>query len=101
MTCTYSGEVSGRGSDSASQQRLTPAQFSHPHSIARFGNTGQLVVLQPDGAGSDALNTTLTLCDLKDLLAHSKELKQDLNLIENFPGPLTRLVLVFALHADK
>ncbi|KAF2354955.1 Ancestral coatomer element 1 Sec16/Sec31 [Trinorchestia longiramus] len=86
-----SGEVSGRasvdiGAPRPSSQRLTPSLFLRPHTITRFTNTGQLLMVVPAG---DSPATMLTVLSVREVLLQDGELRPHIRALETFPGPLT------------
>ena len=94
-------------------QRLTPTLFPRAHTIVRFTPSGHLLMLKPSlhqhhqhhgssrslasSNGSSNNNavtgTRITFVDIKKVLAANADIKQELQLIEAYPGPLTRLVI--------
>ena len=95
----FSGEVSGRGSaidvhTRSPSQRLTPSQFTQPHPIARFTNSGQLILITPSAVWSedrvDPSALSVSLVNVREVIAEDPEVKEDLKQIEAFPGPLIR-----------
>ena len=82
----------------AAPLRLTPNHFSRPHTVARFTAAGQLVTVTPgvlDGA------STVAILDVKALLAGNRDVRRELQLLEDFPGPLARWVMHGSLFTRR
>ncbi|XP_018018703.1 uncharacterized protein LOC108675223 isoform X3 [Hyalella azteca] len=82
---TSSGDMSGRVSAEpprAPSQRFTPPRYSRRHVITRFTTTSQLLLVMPE-------SSSLSVMNIRDVLAHDPDCRRQIRALEAFPGPLT------------
>lgn len=89
----FSGELSGVPSvtdDAPSEvpQRMTPVQFGRPHISASFTRGGQLLMVLPKDP-REGEKAVVQLRDVQKMLCLDPTLKETLQQMKNYPGPLT------------
>lgn len=88
-----SGELSGVPSvtddaPSEAPQRMTPVQFGRPHISASFTHGGQLLMVLPKDP-KEGEKAIVQLRDVQKMLCLDSALKETIQQMKNYPGPLT------------
>ncbi|XP_042856489.1 protein transport protein Sec16A-like isoform X4 [Penaeus japonicus] len=88
-----SGELSGVPSvtddaPSEAPQRMTPVQFGRPHISASFMHGGQLLMVLPKDP-REGEKAVVQLRDVQKMLCLDPSIKETIQQMKNYPGPLT------------